>query len=187
MPRNQDPASKRGRSYHCTKCPYEGELRKSCFHFMKCHLPMVDVPFYCTLCGYRSFNERQLEQHTTEFGLHEKLRKERPNIPDSVYLIKNPNARGVIKNVDVVCRSLEESRNVWVKRKSATVTSSENTVFNELQARILQLEGELRQNVAVNTDQSTESQLTVMQQLPWPVVYVCSSAPPGHHRHGRIP
>jgi hypothetical protein len=68
-------ALKRGRVYQCLDCepprvPYVGERRQVVAHLYKYHVPLDQVPFYCTLCHFLTSEKDKLEAHVKHYTKH---------------------------------------------------------------------------------------------------------------------
>ena len=194
----QNPETKRGRTYKCTQCDFQAELRRACYHFLKVHLPNEDVQYYCTLCGFRAVNEDHLRCHPDSFQEHNRLRRKlQHDRPDESFYSQRPDARGVIRGVDVVVSTPEHSRAHWrerPRRPSATISTPprQDTVYQDLSQRIAFLTEELKQykpeaqhqiqvDVQLNRQEELEPRTTVQELLSPTFTTVVSHI----HDHGK--
>ena len=88
------------------------------FHILKTHRDTCEVPFHCSLCGFKAFNKGQLEKHVYTFALHNKIKGvQRPNEPDSHFFVMNPNPKEIVRGVDYEELPSQQSRNVWASKQ----------------------------------------------------------------------
>ena len=60
----------------CSKCDFSSNLQTCIRHFIMKHVDPSDVPFYCTLCGFRATNVKLFNQHLKKSKVHLKLVKD---------------------------------------------------------------------------------------------------------------
>ena len=141
-----NPAIKRGRAYECLKCKnFVGERDKVIHHLYKHHVPLAEVPFYCTLCSFRCSKWRALMKHIKGYPLHAQMKKTTSSldVDDLEYLRESEHP---YSNPDADMRklSMEESQEVWsgrcgkrIKKSSGVDAELENTLL-ELSSSLVQ-------------------------------------------------
>ena len=95
------------------------------FHVLKDHRTVDEVPFYCSLCHYKSFNRDQLNRHVTTFAIHNRIKGIRhQGAPDEEFYVRNTDPREIMIGVDLLPQGQQESREVWInwKKDSTTLT-----------------------------------------------------------------
>ena len=65
-------AKSRGRAYKCMVCGEVGTQRGMVWHFIRRHAPLEQVPFSCSLCGYRACRLGHLKKQFSTFADHKK-------------------------------------------------------------------------------------------------------------------
>lgn len=84
--------SRHGHAYVCRICLAEGSSvvdRKGRMisHIMKQHIPLDEVPFYCSLCLFRATDQKSLMAHVQNYSRHVKLARDLGITTDhSIYL-----------------------------------------------------------------------------------------------------
>ena len=108
-----DSVQKRGVAYKCATCGKEGPRGPMFFHVLKDHRTVDEVPFYCSLCHYKSFNKDQLNCHVTTFAIHNRIKGIRhQGAPDEEFHVRNTNPREIMIGVDLLPQGQQENREV---------------------------------------------------------------------------
>ncbi len=87
--------SQRRRAYQCLKCLHRSdktfiEARYRVHnHYLKEHVSLNAVPFYCKWCLFRSFKREDLEKHVHSYPRHKAVLREKGVHEDVDYLIEN--------------------------------------------------------------------------------------------------
>ena len=99
------------------------------FHILKEHRTTEEVPFYCSLCGYKAFKRDQLERHLHTFPLHWKTKTiQQPAADDRPFFTENPKPVEIENGRDYVEMAREESWNMWTERqRKKPLASTYNT------------------------------------------------------------
>ena len=125
----QDPLQKRGRGFRCNECGDEKPKAPLMFHILKVHREVAEVPFYCSLCGFKAFRREQLERHVQSFPLHLKIKGVQNTCrPDSDFFIENKYPREIEAGRDFIELPSEESRDLWSSRQRKKAPSVASTV-----------------------------------------------------------
>ncbi len=129
----------RGLVYRCQHCPtvpgYTGEKRRVISHMYKCHIPLDQAPYYCTVCLFRCTDESTLLRHVKTYDGHRQKMAEmaaRGNpTTDTAALLKSLNPHIMREGVDYVRLDHRTSEEVWSNRvrqptaRPAPVTAQE--------------------------------------------------------------
>ena len=97
-------AKSRGGTYKCRVCGEGGTQRGMVCHFIRRHAPLEQVPFSCSLCGYRACRLGHLKKHFSIFADHKKAAEgicvsddkciQKAGVP---YRVRNFNSLGEIR------------------------------------------------------------------------------------------
>ena len=101
------------------------------FHILKEHRTLNKVPFYCSLCGYKSFKKDQLERHLHTFPIHKKIKSiQHPTADDHSFFRENEEPVDIECGWDYVELAREQSRSMWTdrQRQKLTVASTVHVV-----------------------------------------------------------
>ena len=136
---------KRGRAYKCVNCEFVGERQNTLFHILKQHRKLEEAPFFCTLCGYKAFSWKRLEEHVTFFALHKS--KASASKTNSDCLRSSTNARLIREGEDYEVCTPEESTAIWdarPKRKArSTSERKEHSCQNEIDLKLSDIKSQL--------------------------------------------
>ena len=82
------------------------------------HREIAEVPYHCSLCGFKAFNQSQLDKHIYTFPLHSRIKAvQRPNEPDSHFYVVNKHPREIVCGVDYEELPSQQSRDVWASKQ----------------------------------------------------------------------
>ncbi|KAK3095756.1 hypothetical protein FSP39_018638 [Pinctada imbricata] len=116
--------AKRGLLYRCLPCGYSGERARTLRHYVSEHVMVDCVPFTCSLCNCKAYDEAGIANHLGWYPKH--LRIARKTNADSPLTV----AREIVKSgtpyvfnfmTDVVACTQVESSLAWAIRKRVTI------------------------------------------------------------------
>ncbi len=121
----------RGHVYRCAHCTtvqaYQGERRRVISHLYKDHVALINCPYYCRACLFRSTDQVSLLKHVKGYGPHSQKMADlaargRPTTDASV-LLKATEPYLVKEGTDFVRLDPVNSEAVWScrNRQKATV------------------------------------------------------------------
>ena len=139
--------NKRGLVFTCLHCDEYSDVRERCeSHIFKSHVSLVQAPFYCTLCMFRSKSKKTFDNHHKENGysLHVMRRSllrqkdQRFNEDEFLKSCKNPYVVTVGKDMTVM--TSEESQAFWDAKRAARGKDRSTDAIADA-ARIAGIEG----------------------------------------------
>lgn len=116
--------ARRGHVYKCMRCttitPYQSERSRVVSHLYKDHVPLVNSPFYCKVCLFRSVDETSLRRHVTSYGPHRQKMSELASLgrptTDVSALLRSNDPYVVREGVDLVRLDTSTSEDIWTNR-----------------------------------------------------------------------
>ena len=119
--------------YRCRVCGKQDRRDRVVAHVLKCHARLDQVPFYCTLCNFRSERAEELMNHVTRYARHRDEVK-RTGVTDMARVLgKCENPIKVEDFLEVVRESDEPVLPSWltaIAPVSAMSTASEADLAN---------------------------------------------------------
>lgn len=119
-------ALKRERAYKCLDyeepmIKYTGERRQVSAHLYKYHIPLDQVPYYCSLCHFLTAEKEKLTAHVKGYSKHVEAAKalEKSGVPQENFLRANSNPVHLTEGVHFIRLSREESRQHWLKMNAS--------------------------------------------------------------------
>ncbi len=95
-------AGQRRRAYQCLKCWHRSdkvfiEARYRVFnHFLKEHVSLDAVPYYCKWCLFRAFKREDLDRHVNGYPRHQAVLREKGVSDSADFLVENRYEHAVI-------------------------------------------------------------------------------------------
>lgn len=114
----------RGRVYKCLRCttiqPYLGERRRVVSHVYKDHIALVNCPYYCTVCLFRSVDAMSMRRHTTTYPPHQQkmrdLQQRGSMISDATAMRQSTDPYHLQEGVDLQRLDGLSSEDLWKAR-----------------------------------------------------------------------
>ena len=105
-------SSNRGRAYSCANCPKVGEKQKMVHHYYLMHVPLDQVPYYCSFCTFRCTQRKELDRHVKGYRPHV-LKVGRQGDPGPSCLRENRRPREIVVGTDIIRLDQTESSQRW--------------------------------------------------------------------------
>lgn len=141
----RERARRRGRAYQCLRCHYQEGRRVvdiKCRledHVLRNHVPLEEVPFFCSLCLYKCQQREQILSHFTSCKRHKDTAEKRGVKDNKIFMVESerPYKFGPL---DLVQLSAEDSISHFMKQSmsraagesSSQVSVTLNQMFPDL-------------------------------------------------------
>ena len=110
---------------------YIGERRQVIAHLYRYHVPLDQVPYYCSLCHFLTAEKDKLTSHVKGYTKHVEAAKtlEKSGVPLENFLRANSNPVHLTEGVHFIRLSREESRQHWLKGTASRLARLEQGPF----------------------------------------------------------
>ena len=106
----------------CSHCDHTAKVKKNAiWHFIRMHIPVEQVPFSCSLCGYRAKKLQQLQNHVKGYSTHYMRKLTCPDMRDEAFFMQSKNPYRVNIGQDIVMQIEEKQSVVEVEKNEETV------------------------------------------------------------------
>jgi len=117
-------AMARKEAFRCVRCSLDGVDRihrreRLVHHVLKCHVPLDEVPFSCTLCPFRCMDKASQVSHINNYRPHMNKAAEMGVLDHSPFL--SESIKPVVLDERYMVRLSKEETAAWLSKQQGAV------------------------------------------------------------------